>query len=459
MSTYPSDEELQDNDPTDELPILTDVILGEAAEHTESMHEPSDAAEDTGRFQNPRDEAGQSAGAEKSAAAGLQKDLDARNERLSTLETELARLQARWSDTEATLSERDTELSRLRAELADREAAIAEQRTALEHNSEELRAHKTTITELTSALESERDRAAGLERSSNDLEQQIKGLEQKIKEIETEHAIAREDAKQVGDDATVTRLRDEVAALSQHIENRNAVWHDQAEKLAAQSIRNRELEIEVAQRLERQLEAESFAATEAASARAAREKLGEALETLKRRKPVDERPEAPQTSEPEPIADADRAAQLRRELAQTVILQASQGEDAGTLSRLAELEAAIRSLENQMQTEREPLDTVPSREPAKLVCLTTEAPTDYPLDKTTLTIGRGTTCDIQIGTHYVSREHARITTTDTGCFIEDLGSRNGVFVNAVKVERQDLEANDLITVGDTQFRYQAGGNG
>jgi archaellum component FlaC len=459
MSTYPFDEELQDNDPTDELPILTDVILGEDAEHTASEPDPATDAEDTGRFRKTRDEADPSADAEKIAAAGLQKDLDARNERLSRLETELARLQARWSDTEATLSERDTELSRLHAELADREAAIAEQRTALEQNSEELRAHKTTIADLTSALESERDRAAGLERSSNDLEQQIKGLEQKIEEIETEQAIAREDAKQTGDDPTVTRLRDEVAALSQHIENRNAVWHDQAETLAAQSIRIRELEIEVAQRLERQLEAERFAATEAASARAAREKLGEALETLKRRKPVDERPEAPQTSEPEPISDADHAAQLRHELAQTVILQASQGKDAETVSRLAELEAAIKNLENQMQTEREALDTVPPREPAKLVCLTTETPTDYPLDKATLTIGRGTTCDIQIGTHYVSREHARITTTDAGCFIEDLGSRNGVFVNAVKVERQDLEANDLITVGDTQFRYQAGGIG
>lgn len=459
MSTYPFDEELQDNDPTDELPILTDVILGEDAEHATSGPGPAADTADTGRFQKTRDEAEQSAGADKLAAAGLQKDLDARNERLSTLETELARLQARWSDTEATLSERDAELSRLRAELADREAAIAEQRTALEHNSEELRAHKTTIAELTSALESERDAAAGLERSSNDLEQQIKGLEQKIKEIETEHAIAREDSKPVTDDATVTRLRDEVAALSQHIENRNAIWHDQAETLAAQSTRIRELEIEVAQRLERQLEAERFAATEAASARAAREKLGEALETLKRRQPVDERPEAAQTLEPEPISDADRAAQLRRELAQTVVLQASQGDDAETLSRLAELEAAIKSLENQMEAEREALDTVSSSEPAKLVCLTTERPTDYLLDKATITIGRGTTCDIQLETHYVSREHARITTADAGCFIEDLGSRNGVFVNAVKVEHQDLEANDLITVGDTQFRYQTGGNG
>jgi pSer/pThr/pTyr-binding forkhead associated (FHA) protein len=37
--------------------------------------------------------------------------------------------------------------------------------------------------------------------------------------------------------------------------------------------------------------------------------------------------------------------------------------------------------------------------------------------------------------------------------IEDAGSRNGVFVNAVRVDRQTLQEGDLITIGDTQFRF------
>lgn len=445
MPTDSLDEELQDNDPTDELPILTDAILGENAEHTASMPGSVADAEDTGRYQKTSGEARQSAAAADLAAARLQKDLDARSKRLSTLEAELARLQQRWSDTDASLSERDTELTQLRAELTDREAAMTEQRTALERSSKELREHKTTIADLTAALELERDKAAALER--------------KLEEIETERAIAREDSKQAGDDATMTRLREEVAALSQHIENRNAVWHDQAETLTAQSALIRELEIEVAQRLARQLEAERYAENEAASARTAREKLGGALDSLKQKEQVGESREATQTPEPKPISDEGRVAQLRRELAQTVILQAGQGDDAETLSRLAELEAAIMSLENQMETGPSGLDARPLPEPAKLICLTAEKPTEFVLDKATVTIGRGAACDIQIGTHYISREHARITTGDSGCFIEDLGSRNGVFVNAVKVERQNLDADDLVTVGDTQFRYQPGGNG
>ena len=463
MSTHPFDDEIQDNDPTDELPVLTDVILGEEVAPTASPARPRADLEDTGKFRKLSD----AADAEGSAAAQLQADLDARDERLSTLESELARLQERWSDTEAKLSERDKEIARLRAELSDRETAVAEQRAALENCSEELRAQNATIAELTAALELEKEKSAELERNSNDLEEQVKGLEHAIEEIETAHAVEREAATQTTEDVVVNRLREEVAALSQHIENRNAIWHEQAEKLATQSTRVRELEIEVARRLERQLDAERFAEAEAASARAAREKLGEALAALKRGQQIDKLPEAAETRQPVAIAGGDHATRLKRELAQTVLVQASQPDDARTLSRLAELEAAIVSLEDQMEAERGGTEAQtasdptpePEPEPAKLICLTAAEPTEYLLDQATVTIGRGTNCDIQIGTHYVSREHARVTTTESGCLIEDLGSRNGVFVNAVKVERHDLAANDLITVGDTQFRYEAGGNG
>ena len=37
--------------------------------------------------------------------------------------------------------------------------------------------------------------------------------------------------------------------------------------------------------------------------------------------------------------------------------------------------------------------------------------------------------------------------------IEDLGSRNGVFVNADRVDRQRLQQGDLVTIGETQFRF------
>lgn len=88
-----------------------------------------------------------------------------------------------------------------------------------------------------------------------------------------------------------------------------------------------------------------------------------------------------------------------------------------------------------------------------LICLTGDGPKRFALTKKSITVGRGAHCDLQIITHVVSREHARITTGDGAALIEDLGSRNGVFVNSVRVDRQALQQGDVITIGDAQFRF------
>ena len=88
-----------------------------------------------------------------------------------------------------------------------------------------------------------------------------------------------------------------------------------------------------------------------------------------------------------------------------------------------------------------------------LLCLTGDAPKRFALTKKTITVGRGPQCDLQILTHFVSREHARLTLSGGATVIEDLGSRNGVFVNAVRVDRQHLQQGDLVTIGETQFRF------
>lgn len=47
-----------------------------------------------------------------------------------------------------------------------------------------------------------------------------------------------------------------------------------------------------------------------------------------------------------------------------------------------------------------------------------------------LTIGREPTCSLVIPDRQVSRIHARISLTDEGILLEDLGSKNGTFVNS-----------------------------
>jgi len=88
-----------------------------------------------------------------------------------------------------------------------------------------------------------------------------------------------------------------------------------------------------------------------------------------------------------------------------------------------------------------------------LICLTGDAPKRFALTKHTVTVGRAPQCDLQIITHFVSREHARLTVNGGATLIEDLGSRNGVFVNSVRVDRRRLQQGDVVTIGETQFRF------
>jgi len=65
-----------------------------------------------------------------------------------------------------------------------------------------------------------------------------------------------------------------------------------------------------------------------------------------------------------------------------------------------------------------------------------------------VTVGRRTSNELQILDPTVSREHARITHTDDGAVIEDLGSTHGTFVNDIRVTAsQALNHNDRIRLG------------
>ena len=57
-----------------------------------------------------------------------------------------------------------------------------------------------------------------------------------------------------------------------------------------------------------------------------------------------------------------------------------------------------------------------------------------------------------IGTQ-VSRSHCRLIQGDDGWWIEDQGSKNGLFVNDKRVEQRLLHDGDLIRIGDFDFKY------
>ncbi|HLN92946.1 MAG TPA: SpoIIE family protein phosphatase, partial [Thermoanaerobaculia bacterium] len=93
----------------------------------------------------------------------------------------------------------------------------------------------------------------------------------------------------------------------------------------------------------------------------------------------------------------------------------------------------------------------------------------FPLEKPVTTIGRSSMNDLPISDKMLSRQHARIVKDDDGgMLVEDLGSRNGTFLNGERLAApQPIKAGDRITLGGvtlklesestTRVRIEAGG--
>jgi len=72
----------------------------------------------------------------------------------------------------------------------------------------------------------------------------------------------------------------------------------------------------------------------------------------------------------------------------------------------------------------------------------------FPLDGET-TIGRGAGCGVPIDDAHVSKVHARVTPTENGWAVEDLGSTNGTVVAGEAISRPTpLPQGGRITIGE-----------
>jgi pSer/pThr/pTyr-binding forkhead associated (FHA) protein len=70
----------------------------------------------------------------------------------------------------------------------------------------------------------------------------------------------------------------------------------------------------------------------------------------------------------------------------------------------------------------------------------------------TILIGRGAHCEVVVKDAKASREHCRLTSTDKGFVLEDLGSKNGTFVEGSRIsEPTKLGTNQTFKIGDTIF--------
>jgi len=78
------------------------------------------------------------------------------------------------------------------------------------------------------------------------------------------------------------------------------------------------------------------------------------------------------------------------------------------------------------------------------------------------TLGRAADCDIVVSDVACSRRHARITVASSqslALFIEDMGSRNGTFVNEERIwDRTAIKEGALVRVGATVYLLQMAGD-
>jgi pSer/pThr/pTyr-binding forkhead associated (FHA) protein len=99
-------------------------------------------------------------------------------------------------------------------------------------------------------------------------------------------------------------------------------------------------------------------------------------------------------------------------------------------------------------------DPRPRRRNEPIPTLTVVEPVDrrgdqYPLE-TEMTIGRAPGCAIVVTDSFASQLHARLFERESTWYVEDLGSRNGTWLNRTQVHgATKLEPGDLVKVGDT----------
>jgi pSer/pThr/pTyr-binding forkhead associated (FHA) protein len=68
-------------------------------------------------------------------------------------------------------------------------------------------------------------------------------------------------------------------------------------------------------------------------------------------------------------------------------------------------------------------------------------------------IGRSSSCAFVVGDLSVSRYHAEVTARDAIVLVKDMGSRNGTFVDGVRVEQQaEVQPGQVVRFGSARFQ-------
>lgn len=85
------------------------------------------------------------------------------------------------------------------------------------------------------------------------------------------------------------------------------------------------------------------------------------------------------------------------------------------------------------------------------------APVKFQLDRPTIIVGRSTEADLRIDSEELSRKHMLILRAGEEFTCEDMDSRNGIFLNGVKIHSATLRDKDTLQLGAVVLVYHEGG--
>lgn len=94
------------------------------------------------------------------------------------------------------------------------------------------------------------------------------------------------------------------------------------------------------------------------------------------------------------------------------------------------------------------------RNPPCLVVISGKDPgKKIPLNRQKMRVGRVSAAHIPLDEGTVSKKHAEFHTKNQQTIVKDLQSKNGLYVNELKVIGSILKDGDLIRIGTTVFKF------
>lgn len=68
-------------------------------------------------------------------------------------------------------------------------------------------------------------------------------------------------------------------------------------------------------------------------------------------------------------------------------------------------------------------------------------------------LGRSNKAEIKLDDDHLSSEHLKVTLKEKGLIVEDLNSKNGIFLNKIRVEKAEMFMGDELKIGKTKISF------